>query len=60
MQINDYAEWFAFSLGVGTVCASIATVFSYFCYREQWDDLVHIARTILKTGRETPKNTLAG
>ena len=48
MQINGYLKWFVYSMCVGFFCLAVAVVFSYICYREQWKDLVHIVKGLVR------------
>ncbi len=39
VQVHEYLVWFLYSFCVGVFCLVIVTIFSYFCYRDQWMDL---------------------
>lgn len=46
IEMNGYLIWFLYSVAVGIVCAIVAVVFSYMCYRKQWNDLIHIMKNL--------------
>jgi len=52
IQIDGYLNWFLFSFCVGAFCLIVAVLFSYVFYREQWKDLTHIVKSLLRRGKK--------
>lgn len=48
MHFKNYIMWGLYSLGVCLICFVVAFVFTITFYKNQWKDLVHILKNILK------------
>lgn len=46
-ELNGYTTWLLYSFGIGLLCSAVVLLFSYFFYREQWNDLVKIVKRLL-------------